>query len=114
MHVPWVGHQVGLELVDVYVQLSIEANGGSHCRDDLADKTVEVAVRGTGHVQVVLANRIHSFVVQEIDHLGMFKQGVGGQHGAYYGTGNEENASENKPRSCSQRVRGNKQRARNL
>lgn len=79
MCVPWVRHQVCLELVDVDVQLSVKTDGRSHGRDNLADKTVQIAIGGTGHIQVVLADGIHSFVVQEIDHLSMLQQGMGGQ-----------------------------------
>ena len=47
-----VGHQVRLELRDVHIQGSIEAQGRRQARDDLSDEAVEVGVRGTLDVQV--------------------------------------------------------------
>ena len=41
---PGVGHQVGLELVEVDVEGAIEPQQGCDGRDDLADQPVEVGV----------------------------------------------------------------------
>merc|ERR1712036_51653 len=50
-----VRHQIGLELSEVDVQSPIEAEGSSQRRDDLADETVEVSVRGTLNVEAATA-----------------------------------------------------------
>ena len=35
---PWVGHQVGLELVQIDIQGAVEPQGSSDGRDDLTDQ----------------------------------------------------------------------------
>merc|ERR1719158_1016932 len=49
---PRVGHQVGLELVQIDVQGSVEPQRGSDGGDDLADQPVEVGVAGPLNVKV--------------------------------------------------------------
>merc|ERR1719195_270991 len=50
------GHQVRLELPEIAVQLSIEAEGRSHGGDDLGDDNVEIRVAGALDVQLLLAD----------------------------------------------------------
>ena len=57
-----VGHQVRLELRDVHVQGSIEAQGRRQARDDLSDEAVEVGVRGTLDVQVPAKDLLQTWV----------------------------------------------------
>ena len=60
---PGVGHQVGLELVQIHVECSIESQGGGDGGDNLGDQTVEVGVGGPLDVQVPPADVIDGLVV---------------------------------------------------
>lgn len=60
-----VGHQVGLELVEIDVEGTVEAERRSNRRHDLSDQAVEVLVARAGDVQVPSANVINSFVVDQ-------------------------------------------------
>jgi len=71
-----VGHQVGLELSDVHVQGTIEAQGGSQGRDALGDQTIEVGVSGTLNVEVTTADVIQSFVVHLACDISVLQEGV--------------------------------------
>ena len=42
-----VGHQVGLELIQINIESSIKPQGSSNGGDDLGDETVEVGVGGS-------------------------------------------------------------------
>ena len=46
---PGVGHQVGLELVEVHVESSVEPEAGRDRRDDLCNEPVEVGVGRSLH-----------------------------------------------------------------
>jgi hypothetical protein len=60
-----VWHQVGLELVQVDIERTIEAQTGGDGTDNLGDQAVEMLVVGTGDVQVALADVVHSLVVNK-------------------------------------------------
>merc|ERR1719201_1541195 len=79
-----VWHQVGLELGDIHVEGTIEAQGGSQGRDDLSDETVEVGVGGTLDVQAATADVVQSLVVKHDGHVGVLQEGVGGEHGVVW------------------------------
>merc|ERR1719266_1106786 len=64
---PWVGHQVGLELVQIDIQGAVEPQGSSKGRDDLANQPVEVGVARPLNVEVPAADVIDGLVV---DHEG--------------------------------------------
>merc|ERR1719273_2382970 len=59
---PGVGDKVGLELSDIDVEGTIEAERGSEGRDDLGDQSVEVGVGGALNVEVTAADIVHSLV----------------------------------------------------
>jgi len=73
------GHQVGLELVQVYVQGTIESEGSGDGRDDLGDQTVEIGEAGGADSQVLLADVIDSLIVDHKRTIGVLEGGVGGQ-----------------------------------
>ena len=77
----WVGHQVGLELGQIHVEGTIEAQGGGDGGHDLADQTVEVGVGGTLDVQVAAADVVDGLVVDHEGAVGVLQGGVGGQDG---------------------------------
>ncbi len=76
-----VGHQVDLELVEVNVQVTLEAEGGSQGGDDLGDQAVEVGVGWGSNIKVALADVVDGLIViHEVD-IGVLQQSVGGQDG---------------------------------
>jgi hypothetical protein len=76
-----VGDEVGLELSDVDIKSTVEAEGCRQRGDDLGDETVEVGVGGTLDVEVAAADVVQGLVVQAEGAVGMLKEGVGGQDG---------------------------------
>merc|ERR1719326_109299 len=74
-------NQVGLELVKVDVQLSIESQGSGHGGDGLGDQLVDVLVGRAGDSQALLADVVASLVVNDHRDLGEVQQVVGGQEG---------------------------------
>ena len=57
------GDQVGLELVQINVQGSIETKRGSDGGNNLSNETVQVSEAGGGDAQSLLANVVKSFVI---------------------------------------------------
>jgi len=72
-----VGDQVGLELVDVNVELTLEAERGGEAGDDLSDDAVEVLVRGALDAEVLLADVIDGLVVEHEGAVGVLEESVG-------------------------------------
>jgi hypothetical protein len=60
-----VRHEIGLKLVQVDVESSIEAQARGDGADNLGDQTVEMFVVGTRNVQAATANIVDSFVIDE-------------------------------------------------
>ena len=73
------GHQVGLELVQVDVQGTVETEGGGDRRDDLGNQTVEVGEAWGGNSQVLLADVVDSLIVDHEGTVGVLEGGMGGQ-----------------------------------
>mmetsp|Transcript_985 Transcript_985/g.4183 ORF Transcript_985/g.4183 Transcript_985/m.4183 type:complete len:495 (-) Transcript_985:76-1560(-) len=76
-----VGHQVGLELGDVDVERTVEAEGRGEGRDHLADEAVEVGVGGALDVEGPAADVVDGLVVEHDGDVGVLEEGVGGEHG---------------------------------
>lgn len=76
-----VRHQVGLELVQINVKGTVEAERGGDGADDLGDQAVQVLVAGTGDIQVTTANVVDSFVVDQESAVGVLNSAVGGENG---------------------------------
>jgi hypothetical protein len=74
-----VGDQVGLELVQVDVEGTVESEGGGDGADDLGDEAVEVVVGRTGDVEVAAADVVDSLVVDEEGTVRVLDGAVGGQ-----------------------------------
>jgi hypothetical protein len=64
---PGVGHQVGLELIQIHIQGSIKSQGRSDGRDNLADKPVKVGVGRALNIKISPADIIDGLIV---DHEG--------------------------------------------
>ena len=73
----WVRNQVGLELVQVDVQGTIETEGGGDGADNLSNQTVEVVVRWAGDTQVLAADLEDSIVVNKESTVGVLNGRVG-------------------------------------
>ena len=75
-----VRHQVGLELGDVDVERTVEAERRGQRRDDLGDQAVEVGVRRALDVEVATADVVEGLVVDHERHVGVLKERVGREH----------------------------------
>jgi len=75
-----VGHQVGLELRDIDVQGTIEAERCSERRDNLGNQSVKVGVGGSLNVKVAAAHVVQGLVIQAEGAVGVFQEGVRRQH----------------------------------
>jgi hypothetical protein len=72
-----VWDQVGLELVQVDVKSTIEAQAGGDGADNLSNQTVQMLVVGTGDVQAATADIVYSLVVDEERAVGVLNGAVG-------------------------------------
>ena len=76
-----VWHQVGLELGQIHVESTIEAEGGSNGGHNLTNETVQVGVGGALNVQVPAANVVDGFIVNHECAVGVFQSSVSSQDG---------------------------------
>eukprot|EP00343_Euplotes_focardii_P008112 CAMPEP_0205819214 /NCGR_PEP_ID=MMETSP0206-20130828/1483_1 /ASSEMBLY_ACC=CAM_ASM_000279 /TAXON_ID=36767 /ORGANISM="Euplotes focardii, Strain TN1" /LENGTH=491 /DNA_ID=CAMNT_0053112525 /DNA_START=126 /DNA_END=1602 /DNA_ORIENTATION=+ len=76
-----VRHQVRLELGDVNVEGTVEAEGRGEGRHDLADETVQVGVGRALDVQVAAAEVVDGLVVQHGGDVGVLEERVSRQDG---------------------------------
>jgi hypothetical protein len=76
-----VRNQVGLELVQVHVEGTIETEGGGDGGDNLGNEPVQVGVGRTLNVKVATANVINGLVINHEGTVGVLQGGVGGQDG---------------------------------
>mmetsp|Transcript_9845 Transcript_9845/g.30344 ORF Transcript_9845/g.30344 Transcript_9845/m.30344 type:complete len:289 (-) Transcript_9845:97-963(-) len=74
-----VGHQVHLELVDIDVERTVEAQRGGQRADHLGDQTVEVGVVRALNVETATADIIDGLIVQHERDVGVLEQRMGGQ-----------------------------------
>tara|TARA_R110002003_G_scaffold126_50_gene11863 strand:- start:17634 stop:18056 length:423 start_codon:yes stop_codon:yes gene_type:complete len=75
-----VWHQVGLELVQVDIESTIEAQAGGDGADDLSNQTVEMLIVGARDIQVAAADIVHSLVVDKERAVGVFNGAMSGQN----------------------------------
>ena len=73
-------NQVGLELVQVDIEGTIETQGSSDRGDNLSDETVEVGEAWGSDVETLLANVVNSLVVDHERAVGMLQGGVSRQN----------------------------------
>ncbi len=76
-----VRDQVGLELVQVHVKGTVEAERRGDGGDDLGDQAVEMLVVGAGDVQVATADVVDSLVVDKESAVRVLDGAVGGENG---------------------------------
>lgn len=77
----WVWHQVGLELVQVDVEGTVETQAGRDGADNLGDQAVEMLVVGARDIQAAAADVVHGLVVDEEGAVRVLNGAVGRQHG---------------------------------
>jgi len=61
----WVWYQVGLELVQVDVESTVESQAGSDGADNLSNESIQVLVVRTRDVEVTATDIVDSFVVDQ-------------------------------------------------
>lgn len=76
-----VRHEVGLELVQIDVESTVETQRRRDRAHDLGDQAVQVFVRRSGNIQVASANVIDSLVVNQECAVRVLNGAVGGQNG---------------------------------
>jgi len=71
--------KVGLELVHVNVQFTVESESSSHGGDDFADDVVQVGVTWSLDVEFLLADIVQSFVIKNKGDVSVVQQPMRGQ-----------------------------------
>lgn len=80
----WVWDQVGLELVKIDVERTIESEGSSDGGNDLSDESVEVLEVWTFDVEGTTADVVDGLVVDHEGTVGLLQSGVGSQDGVVW------------------------------
>jgi len=80
----WVWDQVGLELVEIDVEGTVESEGGGDGRNDLGNESVEVLEVWTLDVEGTTADVVDGLVVDHAGTIGLLEGGVGGQDGVVW------------------------------
>jgi hypothetical protein len=75
-----IGNQVGLELVQINVESTVEAEGGGDGGNDLGDQAVQVFVAWPGNVQIPAADVVHSFVINQEGAVRVLDSAVGAKN----------------------------------
>lgn len=75
-----IWHQVGLELVQVDIESTIESQAGGNRRDNLSNETVEVFVVWSRNVQIATADIVHGLVVNQESAVGVLNGAMGGEN----------------------------------
>lgn len=73
--------QVGLELVQIDVERTVEAQGRGDGADDLGNQAVEVLVARARNIQVATADVVDGLVVDKESAVGVLDRAVGRQNG---------------------------------
>ena len=76
-----VGHQVGLELVQINVESAVEPQRRSDGADDLGNEAVQMLVVGTRDVKISLADVVDGLVVNEESAVRVLDSAVSRQDG---------------------------------
>jgi hypothetical protein len=76
----WVWDQVGLELVEIDVEGTIETEGSGDGRNNLGNQAVQVLVVWSFETKIASADIVDGFVVDHEGAVGVLKSGVGGKN----------------------------------
>ena len=72
-----VGHKVGLELVQINVERTVETQRRGDRADDLGDQAIEVLVVGPGDILAATADVINRFVIDKKRAVSVLNGAVG-------------------------------------
>ena len=75
-----IGDQVGLELVEIDVEGTIEAERRGDGRDNLSNQTVEMLIARPGNIQIPAADVVDSLVVDQECAVRVLDRAVGGKN----------------------------------
>merc|ERR1719258_209114 len=75
-----VRHEVGLELGDVHVERTVEAERRGERGDHLAEEAVQVRVRRALDVEVATANVVKRLIIDLVRHVRVLKERVHAEH----------------------------------
>lgn len=75
-----VGHEVGLELVQINVERTVETQRRGDGANDLCDQAIEVLVVGPGDIQAATADVVNRLVVDKERAVGVLDGAVGREH----------------------------------
>lgn len=75
-----VWDQVGLELVQIDIESTVETQGRCDGADNLGDQAIEVFVRGAGNVKVAAADVVDRLVVDKKSAIRVLNSAVSGQY----------------------------------
>ncbi len=76
-----VGNQVGLELVQIYIEGTVESEGSGDAWNNLPNQTVQVSVTRTLDVQIPAADVVDGLVVDHERAIRVLEGGVSGKDG---------------------------------
>jgi hypothetical protein len=80
----WVGHQVGLELVQVDIESTIETKAGSDGADHLGNQTVEMLIVRTRNVEIAAADIVDCLVVDQKCTIRVFDSAMRRENGVVW------------------------------
>jgi len=73
--------QVGLKLIQINIESTIETQTGCNRADDLSNQTVQVLEIGSGNIQAAAADVVYSLVVNKESAVRVLDGAVGRQNG---------------------------------
>jgi hypothetical protein len=71
--------QVGLELVQIHIQRTVESKTRCNGADDLSNETIEVIKTWSRNVEIAAANIVDGFVIDQERTVRVFNGAVGGE-----------------------------------
>ena len=76
-----IWHQVSLELVQIYVEGTVEPEGGGNAGHDLSNQSVQVGITRALDIQIPAADIIDGLVVDHESAVGVLEGGVSSEDG---------------------------------
>ena len=76
-----VRHQVCLEFIEIHIECTIKAKGGSDGRDNLGNYPIQVGVGWSLSVELLTAYVINCLIIHQEGHITVLKCGVSVQDG---------------------------------
>ena len=74
-----IRNQIGLELIKIHVERTVESQTRCDGADNLGNQTVEMLVVRAGNVQIATADIVHGLVVDKESAVGVLDCAVGGK-----------------------------------